>query len=214
MMDELELLKKDWQKKEDHLPKLTYDQIYKMIWKKSSSIVKWIFYISVIELIFWAMLNVFSYNQDSMALEKEWHVYEISTALNVVYYIILICFIYVFYKNYKQISGTESSRKLMKSILKVKRTVTWYVWFNIAIFAVSFLMLLYGSLRYGEQSQLIIDAAEKAGNETIFWLMLIGICLIAVTVILALVWLFYKLLYGILLGRLKTNYRELKRLEF
>ena len=214
MMDELELLKKDWQKKEDHLPKLTYDQIYKMIWKKSSSIVKWIFYISVIELIFWAMLNVFSYNQDSMALEKEWHVYEISTALNVVYYIILICFIYVFYKNYKQISVTDSSRKLMKSILKVKRTVTWYVWFNIAIFAVSFLMLLYGSLRYGEQSQLIIDAAEKAGNETIFWLMLIGICLIAVTVILALVWLFYKLLYGILLGRLKTNYRELKRLEF
>ena len=212
MMDELELLKKDWQKKEDHLPKLTYDQIYKMIWKKSSSIVKWIFYISVIELIFWAMLNVFSYNQDSMALEKEWHVYEISTALNVVYYIILICFIYVFYKNYKQISVTDSSRKLMKSILKVKRTVTWYVWFNIAIFAVSFLM--YGSLRYGEQSQLIIDAAEKAGNETIFWLMLIGICLIAVTVILALVWLFYKLLYGILLGRLKTNYRELKRLEF
>ena len=160
------------------------------------------------------MLNVFSYNQDSMALEKEWHVYEISTALNVVYYIILTCFIYVFYKNYKQISVTDSSRKLMKSILKVKRTVTWYVWFNIAIFAVSFLMLLYGSLRYGEQSQLIIDAAEKAGNETIFWLMLIGICLIAVTVILALVWLFYKLLYGILLGRLKTNYRELKRLEF
>ncbi len=53
MMDELELLKKDWQNKEEHLPKnLSYDEIYKMIWKKSSSIVKWIFYISLSNLYF------------------------------------------------------------------------------------------------------------------------------------------------------------------
>jgi len=36
MMDELELLKKDWQNKEEHLPKLSYEEIYTMIWKKSS----------------------------------------------------------------------------------------------------------------------------------------------------------------------------------
>ena len=30
-MDELELLKKDWQKQEETLPKLSYDDIYKMI---------------------------------------------------------------------------------------------------------------------------------------------------------------------------------------
>ena len=34
MMDELELLKKDWQNKEEHHPKLSFDEIYKMIWKK------------------------------------------------------------------------------------------------------------------------------------------------------------------------------------
>ena len=33
-MDELELLKKDWQKQEQQLPKLSFDEIYKMIWKK------------------------------------------------------------------------------------------------------------------------------------------------------------------------------------
>lgn len=48
-MDELELLKKDWQKRERMHPKLSYDEIYSMLWKKSSSIVKWIFIISVIE---------------------------------------------------------------------------------------------------------------------------------------------------------------------
>ena len=50
MMDELELLKKDWQQKDEHLPRLSYDEIHTMIWKKSSSIVKWIFYISIIEV--------------------------------------------------------------------------------------------------------------------------------------------------------------------
>ena len=44
-MDELELLKKDWQKENMTFPKLSYNDIYKMIIKKSSSIVKWIFII-------------------------------------------------------------------------------------------------------------------------------------------------------------------------
>ena len=44
-MDELELLKKDWQKDDANYPKLTFDEIYKMLLKKSSSIVKWIFII-------------------------------------------------------------------------------------------------------------------------------------------------------------------------
>ena len=57
MMDELELLKKDWQKQEQGLPKLSYDQIYNMIWKKSSSVVKWIFYVSIVEFLFWITIS-------------------------------------------------------------------------------------------------------------------------------------------------------------
>ena len=34
-MDELELLKKDWQSREQKLPKLSYEDIYKMLLKKS-----------------------------------------------------------------------------------------------------------------------------------------------------------------------------------
>jgi len=212
-MDELELLKKDWQKKEEHLPKLSFDEIYKMIWKKSSSIVKWIFYISIIEFVLWATLNLISYNRDHLQLEKKWHIYELSAVLNVVYYFVLAYFIYIFYQNYRQITVTDSSSKLMKSILKVKRTVTQYVWFNIAIFTFSFLMLLYGSLRYGEESEKILDAASNAGNETAFWVMFAVICLIIIGAVLTLIWLFYKLIYGILLKRLRENYKELQKLE-
>jgi hypothetical protein len=213
MMDELELLKKDWQSREKDLPKLTYEMIYKMIRKKSSSIVKWIFFISVIEFVFWAAINLINYNQESIELEKEWHIRDMSTALTVINYVVLIYFIIRFYQNYKQITTTDSSRKLMKSILKVKRTVTQYVWFNIGIFCVSLAMLLYGSLTYGEESRQIMQAAAAAGNETLFWVMLIGLCVIIIGIILLLIWLFYRLLYGILLNRLRKNYAELKKLE-
>ncbi len=52
-MDELDLLKKDWNKGDSKYPKLSYNEIYKMILKKSSSIVKWIFIISLLEFGFW-----------------------------------------------------------------------------------------------------------------------------------------------------------------
>lgn len=212
-MDELELLKQDWQKKEDLHPKLSYDDIYKMIKKKSSSISKWIFYISIIEFVFWAVLNLISYSAESSELEKTWHIYEITTVLTLINYIVLIYFIFKFYKNYKRISYTESSKNLMKTILKVKRTVTQYVWFNIAIFVAYLLVSLYGNLNYGVNSEKIYEAAARAGNETLFWVMLIGIVVLCIGVVLVLIWLFYKLLYGILLNRLRKNYNELRKLE-
>lgn len=213
MMDELELLKQDWQKKDGAHPKLTYDEIYKMIKKKSSSIVKWIFYISIIEFVFWAVLNLLSYSKESLELEKTWHIYEITTFLTIINYLVLIYFIYKFYNNYKRISYTESSRNLMKTILKVKRTVTQYVWFNIAIFVAYLLVSLYGNLNYGINSEKIMEAASRAGNETLFWIMLLGMIVLCIGIVLALIWLFYKLLYGILLNRLRKNYNELRRLE-
>jgi hypothetical protein len=44
-MDQLDKLKKEWQNREQELPKLSYNSIYNMLLKKSSSIVKWIFII-------------------------------------------------------------------------------------------------------------------------------------------------------------------------
>ena len=127
MMDEMELLKKDWQNKEVNLPKLSYDDIYPMIWKKSSSMVKWIFYISIIEFVFWAAINIISSDPQYMQDLKAMHIYNIMMVLNFVNYGIILYFIFKFYLNYKKISVTDSSRKLMKTILKVKRTVTQYV---------------------------------------------------------------------------------------
>lgn len=213
MMDELELLKKDWQKKEGHLPKVSYADIYKMIWKKSSSIVKWIFYISILEFVFWTAINIVFTDGESWEMIKSWHIYEFTIILMVLNYIILLYFIYKFYVNYRKISFTDSSKDLMKAILKVKRTVTQYVWFNLIMFSISLISGIYGSLRYGPDSDKIINAASEAGNETIFWTIIVGVCVFAVAILLGVIWLFYKVLYGLLLNRLRKNYNELKELE-
>lgn len=213
MMDELELLKKDWQNKEEHLPKLSYDQIYKMIWKKSSSIVKWIFYISLIEFVFWAGINIIFSDPESMQELKAMHIYNVMMVLNFVNYGVILYFIYKFYTNYRKISFTDSSKKLMRTILDVKKIVTQYVWFNLIIFAITMIISIYGILIYGPQGKEIIASAMQEGNEVTFWFLVITVSVIFTAVLLVLIWLFYKLLYGILLKRLKENYNDLKKLE-
>ena len=62
-MKELDLLKKDWKKNADSFEQVSESEIYKMIHRKSSSIVKWIFIISIIEFLFWT--GVYIYQNDA-----------------------------------------------------------------------------------------------------------------------------------------------------
>lgn len=213
MMDELDLLKKDWQRKGEQLPRLTFDELYKMIWKKSSSIVKWIFYISILEFLFWTTINIVATDTEFLEDIRKMHLYEINIILNTLSYAVLIFFIYKFYMNYRKISVTDSARQLMKTILDVKRTVTQYVWFNISLFAVSLIITLYASLRYLPDGQKIVAAATDVGSETFFWILIVGASLIIVALFVLLIWLFYRMLYGILLRRLRQNFKELRELE-
>ncbi len=213
-MDELELLKRDWQKREADLPKLSYDELYKMIWKKSSSLVKWIFLISIIEFVFWAGINILLNDPESIMELKAMHIHKMVVGLNIFNYVVILYFIYKFYVNYKKISVTDSSSKLMMTILKVKRTVTQYVWFNLIIFAASSITYMYGALLYSPQGKQIVEAASKEVNTLAFWAMVIAVSVVFTGFVLLLIWLFYKLLYGILLKRLRGNYNELKKLEF
>ena len=91
MTDELDLLKKDWQKREQELPKLSYSDIYKMLLKKSSSIVKWIFYISIVEIVLWTVLalvtpNVSENFKISNQINDAMGLHNILIAINIINY--------------------------------------------------------------------------------------------------------------------------------
>ncbi len=212
MMDELELLKKDWQKKEGNLPKLSYDQIYKMIWKKSSSIVKWIFYISILEFIFWILLSFLPVNTETLSGQSAKTFGMVETILEVVNYLVIVYFIYQFYQNYRKISVTDTSKDLMKNIIKTRKTVMQYVWFNLILFAVLMIVVFFEFVGLNPDSELTATITE-ADNSTTLWIIVGVLLVVAILFFAFLLWLFYKLLYGILLKQLNENYKELKKLE-
>ena len=135
-MKELERLKKDWNKNQN-FPELSKEEIYKFLHKKSSSIVKWIFIISLLEFGFWLMIGLATKNNEAQQRFDSYNVDDIMIPLMVTGYVILIYFFVIFYKNYKEISNTDSTKSLMQKILKTRKTVKHYVIFNLVFLFIS-----------------------------------------------------------------------------
>ncbi|ESU28883.1 hypothetical protein FLJC2902T_14800 [Flavobacterium limnosediminis JC2902] len=200
-MDELDLLKKDWKKNEPQFPKISEQEIYGMLHKKSSSIVKWIFIISIIEFI---ALNSLSFLLPNDFDPKLGWVGTFVHYSDYVSYAVAAFFIYLFYRNFQSISSTSTTKKLMESILKTRKTVTYYIFFNIAY------VFLAGLLIIGSQvKMLLIDTHQEMK-------IVVGasiLLLVSLLLILLIVWLFYRLIYGFLLRRLHKNYEELQKID-
>ncbi len=211
-MDGLDLLKKDWKKREGSLPHLSYDQIYQMLWKRSSSIVKWIFVISIIEFLFWGVINIFMADHEYWEEMEQIHLKEFTVATYVINYAITFFFIYCFYKNYRKISATDNAAELMKNILRTKKTVKYYIGYILISTALVALIYTYFMMDYHTSSTMVEDM-EKYSFTPLQSLMFAGIMIGGLAVFLGLIWLFYRVVYGILLRRLNRNYKELKKLE-
>jgi hypothetical protein len=212
-MDELELLKKDWQKDDNNYPKLTYNEIYKMILKKSSSIVKWIFIISILEFVFWTIISFALKDTDYNQRFEDYHAENIMIPFMVIGYIVLAYFFYKFFMNYKTISATDNAKILMENILSTRRTVKQYVGFNLIYLAISAFVVLGIQFNKDEKMISLIEQAAANGDLLKFYATSIIVTLLLLAVIILIVLGFYYLIYGILLKRLNRNYKELKKLE-
>ena len=216
-MKELDLLKKNWNNSHV-LEQVSEIEIYKIVQKKSSSIVKWIFIVSIFEFCLGLFLNFglsFSKYEDAgNALFKKWGVYHYMVEVTVVLYVITLFFMYRFYKMYQHISNTDSIKNLIQSILNTRKVVKQYIGFNLVFFGV-FMLVIFGFTFY----QTFLDLHVQSGSAStafpakyiaiavVFSLVLTGFFLIAA-------WLFYRIIYGSLLKKLSRNYDELVRLDF
>ena len=76
-MDELDLLKKDWKKQESSFQQIGEKEIYGMLHKRSSSIVKWILIISILEFLILRILDLSIFlDNDYSKRMKENHIYD------------------------------------------------------------------------------------------------------------------------------------------
>lgn len=213
MLNELDFLKQDWKKQEKNFPKLSYDQIYKMLWKRSSSIVKWIFVISICELFLSTLISIFFADEAYWDNLEKIHVKDLTIGLYIISYGITFYFIYRFYRNYKKISTTDDAKTLMQNILKTRKTVKNYIAYVLISTGITSLIISYFTIK----NHSLTTEMQKAGTysyEALDWIKFILIGFIVLFIFLGIIWLFYRLIYGILLKRLFRNYKELQKLEF
>ncbi|HEX8575590.1 MAG TPA: hypothetical protein VF677_04775 [Flavobacterium sp.] len=211
-MEALDLLKKDW-KRNANFKQVSEIEIYKMIHRSSSSIVKWIFIISIIEFVFWGVLSFFIKDTDGMKRFNNYHADNIMIPLMIIGYVALAYFFFQFFMNYKKISATDNSKKLIANIIKTRKTVYQYVWFNIIYGILSGIIVAFVPFKYDKDLIKMTDQAIKNGNAFMFYAKYIIVMAIMMLLMCGLIWLFYRLIYGILLKRLYKNYEELKKID-
>jgi hypothetical protein len=211
-MEELDLLKKAWNKDNASFNQVSEEEIYKMLHRKSSSIVKWILIISILEIVLWSAIGLVYNTEDAV---KSIHAEGLLIYLRIltyVNYIVVIGFIYCFYKNYTKISTTTSTKQLMNDILKTRKTVRNYVWYNLIMICICSILGFVMAFVYNPEMNAV---KEKIANDESNLILIKIILLLFVTLVLLVgaFWLFYRLLYGILMRRLNTNYKELKKID-
>ena len=201
-MDLLDNYKKAWTNQPEDINKVSSLEIYKLAHSKSSSIVKWIFIIGILEFI---VFNSMYFFVDVEEAQKEYEKLGLENFVfysQIAAYIILFYFLWMFYQNYKRISSIDSTKTLMKKILKTRKTVRNYVLFNLGYMALVIMTVTIATINL---------SFDELNTKQL--LLVIVSTLIATLLILGIVWLFYQILYGLLLRKLNRNYKELAKLD-
>ncbi|WP_428224968.1 hypothetical protein [Flavobacterium sp.] len=212
-MNELDLLKKNWNKTENY-PTFSEEKIYAMLHKNSSSAVKWIFIISVIELVLAILLNIYfsidSNKQEIDFLSKIKHGELITNLLTSISYLIAITFVFLTFRAYRLIQTNTSTKALMSSIFKVRKIVKLYIIINLSLFSILHASLFGYGLYLGLKEHL--NNFNSFNPYTVYTIISI-FSLVITAIVVGIFWFIYNLFYGRLLKKLKKNYEELKKID-
>ena len=209
---DLEKYKKSWENQPEETNKVSNVDVYKMSHSKSSSIVKWIFIIGILELIFWTSIN-FMIPQKYMEFYKDFKIMDFLKISTYLHYVVIVIFLVLFYKNYNAVSITDSTKRLMNKILSVRKTVKYYVYYNLGTIIVSNIILM--SVLLGQPDDLVNAMNPQGLNVETNTVITVFIIASVVMVLLSflVIWFIYRVTYGRLLKKLNSNYKDLDHLE-
>ena len=193
--------------------KISALEIYKMTQSKSSSIVKWIFIIGLLEFIFWFALNYVWTKNGALEPYEKLNLINFINSINYFHYVVVVLFLILFYRNFSLISTIDDTKTLMKNILLVRKTVKWYVYYNlinVVVFSIILNILIY---KTPNGINIISGIDNENFNQENMMTVFIIVQILVIAFMILILWLFYYLLYGILLKKLKKNYRNLVDLE-
>ena len=205
---DLDKLKSSW--KEQNSFQINDSEIKNAINKKSINIVKYIFWISIIEFILIFGSNfIFNETPEVVFLSEEklkdfnfWN-----EIMNEIYWfntLLSLIFVVIFYLKYKKISQSNAILENISRIINFRNTIHLYVIFNLLIALIY--VFTIGEFLFADQ--LFSKGIIKENNLNRFMILtIVSLIIIGIT------FLYYKLIFGIFLKKLNKNIKELKSIE-
>ncbi len=210
---DLDRYKKTWENQPKEEKTISKVDIYKMTHSKSSSVAKWIFIIGILEVLFWFGLQLML-PEDYKKIYQDFNLMNFLNYYYILHYVVVALFLMLFYKNYMSVSALDNTKKLMSNILRVRKTVKYYVYYNLGGFVI--VTVIVNSVMFKNQEMLAKTLNPQQLNVDINTLISVTFItqVITILIMLLILWLFYKVTYGSLLKKLNKNYTELQNLEY
>ena len=205
--------KKVWKNQPEEKNKISALEIYKMTQSKSNSIVKWIFIIGLLEFVFWFAINYLGTKNGALEPYEKLNLISFIDNFNYFHYVVVVLFLILFYRNFSLISTVDDTKTLMKNILLVRKTVKWYVYYNlinVVVFSIILNILIFNT---PDGINILSGINNESFNQEHMMSVFIIAQIVVITIMILILWLFYYLLYGILLKKLNKNYKELTKLN-
>ena len=205
--------KKVWKNQPEEKNKISALEIYKMTQSKSNSIVKWIFIIGLLEFVFWFAINYLCTKNGTLEPYEKLKLISFIENFNYFHYVVVVLFLILFYRNFSLISTVDDTKTLMKNILLVRKTVKWYVYYNliyVVVFSIILNILIFNT---PDGINILSGIDNESFNQEHMMSVFIIAQIVVIAIMILILWLFYYLLYGILLKKLNKNYKELTKLN-
>lgn len=151
--------------------------------------------------------------QKYMEFYKDFKIMDFLKISTYLHYVVIVIFLVLFYKNYNAVSITDSTKRLMNKILSVRKTVKYYVYYNLGTIIVSNIILM--SVLLGQPDDLVNAMNPQGLNVETNTVITVFIIASVVMVLLSflVIWFIYRVTYGRLLKKLNSNYKDLDHLE-
>ncbi|MCS4301678.1 MULTISPECIES: beta-carotene 15,15'-monooxygenase [unclassified Chryseobacterium] len=216
---DLDSFKKTWQEQPVE-PKYDNSEILRMLNRKSRNYVKYIFWISVVEFMFFSVLGLFYFFQEEEsdsfrnvlerlgaqeATEVENNFGHFYLAIKILSLLITAYFVLKFYQNYRRIKIEENLKGLITRIIKFKKTVNAFILISIVLLLM-FTFVLIAFIFYTLNTQ---NIQPTNSNLTII---IVGIT-VSTLLAVSMIWFYYKLVYGSIIKKLDKNLKQLKEID-
>lgn len=217
---DLDNFKKTWQEQEIEPLYEKDEEIVNLLNKKSRNYVKYIFWISVAEFIFFLGFNLFAWIRHDngegyfgiiaqMGLKVNdqiksnfYNIYFVFKSLSL---IIVLCYVWIFYRKYKRINVESDLKHFILQIVSFKKSVNRFILFNVLVLVFFLLLLSFFPIFYIKDQHIEVSNSKYQGF--IIALFIgggLGILLII---------LYYKLVYGIIMRKLSKNLDQLEEID-